>query len=191
MYTACLLPVPVCVYVCLCGPVPGELLPRRPARYFPRAARLDKSGVCQGRSPWRPAGITRGPWGYSGCHRGYSECQPDSIMFRTPSGPGTCSLSPTLVKTRQASSTEPLVLLQCIIHHSSAEGTRGAPGCSGRRRPWAGHGGRRHAVRSDGRCPLIVALVSHDWPGEPEATGRAGLDIPVLLSVRYRSAPAI
>ena len=142
MYTACLLPVPVCVYVCLCGPVPGELLPQRPARDFPRAARLDKSGVCQGRSPWRPAGSNPGDPGVTAVATEVTANASRTLLCSGPlPGLGLCSLSPTLVKTRQASSTEPLVLLQCIIHHSSAEGARGAPGCSGRRRPWAGHGG--------------------------------------------------
>ena len=158
MYTACYLRL-LCLYMCLCrGQCPGSF-PRRPGRdllpigqageleglpgTFSLAARQDNPGTL---------GLQRLP-------PRYSECQPRLICSGPLPGPQLKSLSPALVITRQASSTEPLVLLQCIIHHSSAEGARGAPGCSGRHRPWAGHGGRRHAVRSDGRCPLIAPYI--------------------------------
>ena len=154
MYTACYLRL-LCLYMCLCrGQCPGSF-PRRPGRDLLPIGQAGELGGLPGTFSLAARQDNPGTLGLQRLPPRYSECQPRLLCSGPLPGPQLRSLSPALVKTRQASSTEPLVLLQCIIHHSSAEGARGAPGCSGRCRPWAGHGGRRHAVRSDGRCPSI------------------------------------
>ena len=156
MYTACLSATCACcvcilqtcaAQICVCAEASDRgASPGGRGGTFSRSARLENSGVCQGRSPWRPARITRGPWGYSELF-GVTANASQSLLCSGPLlGPQLRSLSLALVLASSASSTEPLVHSLCIIHHSSAEGARGAPSCSGRRRPWAGRGGRS-------RCP--------------------------------------
>ena len=59
-----------CVCICVCAEASARgASPGGRGGTFSRSARLENSGVCQGRSPWRPGRTTRGPWGYSVCHR--------------------------------------------------------------------------------------------------------------------------